>query len=77
MNKRVAGCEVRDFLLGHNSEILVQLGTHVEAGEQVALSGSTGTSTGPHVHWAEHGPGPIWNPGGNGVNRDNLVNPLP
>ncbi len=35
----------------HLSEILVQPGDWVAAGEVVGLAGSTGLSTGPHLHW--------------------------
>lgn len=38
-------------LYGHNSRLLVQGGQDVEAGMKVALAGSTGRSTGPHVHY--------------------------
>lgn len=35
----------------HNSVVKVTAGQNVRQGQMVALSGSTGRSTGPHVHW--------------------------
>jgi len=42
------GLETCDY---HASAVNVELGERVARGERIASVGSTGTSTGPHVHW--------------------------
>ena len=46
-------------MYGHNSRLEVRVGDQVEAGQTVALSGSTGRSTGPHLHFE------LWKNGSN------------
>lgn len=47
---------------GHNSKLLVSAGQRIEKGDEIALSGNTGRSTGPHVHFEVRLNGQIVNP---------------
>ena len=45
-------------LLAHNSKLIATVGQMVQQGDVVSLSGNTGLSNGPHVHWEVHVNGP-------------------
>lgn len=47
---------------GHSKELLVKVGDIVEKGQVIALMGSSGRSTGPHVHFEVHYKGKVVNP---------------
>lgn len=47
---------------GHASEVVVHEGQHVKRGDVIAYMGSTGFSTGPHVHYEIHVNGETVNP---------------
>jgi murein DD-endopeptidase MepM/ murein hydrolase activator NlpD len=49
-------------LYGHLSRITVQAGKYVNMGQKVAESGSTGMSTGPHLHFTVWKHGALVNP---------------
>lgn len=49
-------------LYGHTSQLFVSEGDHVSRGEKIAAVGSTGASTGPHLHYEVHVDGIPTNP---------------
>lgn len=49
-------------LYGHMSAIKVRAGQSVKRGDVIGLVGSTGKSTGPHLHYEVHYKGEIMNP---------------
>lgn len=49
-------------LYGHNSQILVKAGDMVYRGQVISKVGSTGRSTGPHLHFEVHHNGQYVNP---------------
>ncbi|MGC7871732.1 M23 family metallopeptidase [Desulfosporosinus sp. SYSU MS00001] len=51
-----------ETLYGHNSKILVRTGDNVHKGETISLSGNTGNSTGPHLHFEIRMDGKAVNP---------------
>ena len=56
-------------LYAHLSQVLVRPGQRIAAGQRIGLVGSTGNSTGPHLHYEVQG--------GAGWKSGNHVNPAP
>jgi murein DD-endopeptidase MepM/ murein hydrolase activator NlpD len=52
-----------ETMYGHNKTLLVQQGDSVRAGQKVALLGSTGKSSAPHLHFEVHHEGTTVDPG--------------
>ena len=51
-----------ETLYGHLSKILVHMGEQIDIGRQIGNIGSTGRSTGPHLHYEVHHNGQQINP---------------
>lgn len=51
-----------ETVYGHMSQPLVDIGDKVAAGQAIGLGGSTGRSTGPHLHWEIRYMGHAFNP---------------
>ena len=49
-------------LYGHGDDLYVKNGDHVERGQRIAALGSTGRSTGPHLHYVVEVEGKAVNP---------------
>jgi murein DD-endopeptidase MepM/ murein hydrolase activator NlpD len=49
-------------LFAHNSKLIATVGQMVRKGDVVSLSGNTGLSNGPHLHWELHVSGPSVEP---------------
>lgn len=58
-----------ESVYAHLSERLARKGDHVDQGEMIGRVGSTGDSTGPHLHFEVHDG--LWN-----IDKTNAINPL-
>ena len=60
-NYVIIRCDAYDVIYAHLAQVSVVKGMKVKAGERVGIQGSTGNSTGPHLHlevrkvpWTDH-----------------------
>lgn len=51
-----------ETVYGHSSKLLVKVGDEIKKGQTIALAGSTGRSTGPHIHFELRNHGVTINP---------------
>jgi murein DD-endopeptidase MepM/ murein hydrolase activator NlpD len=58
----IRGIDGRDYYYAHNSRRLVSKGQRVRQGQMIARVGSTGNSTGPHLHFEIRSGSAIVNP---------------
>lgn len=52
-NHIIVACGVRRILYAHMSKFYVRAGNYVNAGQALGVSGNTGRTTGPHLHYEE------------------------
>ena len=58
----IRGVDGRDYYYAHNSKLLVRRGQRIAQGQLIALMGSTGRSTGSHLHFEVRNGSRIINP---------------
>lgn len=68
----VTGLSGRGYRYGHCSRIDMRQGDQVTAGQQLSLSGNTGNSSGPHLHFGVRPVSPDYGNGASGY-----INPRP
>lgn len=59
---KIKGKSGYDFYMGHNRKNYFKLGDAVKKGQHIADVGSTGQSTGPHIHFEMSRGGKMYNP---------------